>query len=80
MRPPYSDVDDRIRAIAIQMGLTTILWSSVDGINFNTQDWQVAGGVVSDTKSFTPSSLGDLAELVSRRSLPTRWSIPGKLS
>ncbi|KAI7903726.1 uncharacterized protein BX663DRAFT_471752 [Cokeromyces recurvatus] len=27
-RPPYGDVDDRVRAIAHQMGLSTILWDS----------------------------------------------------
>lgn len=50
MRPPYGDIDDRTRAIALQMGLSVVIWSSVDGTNFNTQDWQVAGGVVSSAK------------------------------
>jgi peptidoglycan/xylan/chitin deacetylase (PgdA/CDA1 family) len=27
-RPPYGDVDDRVRAIAHQMGLSTIIWDS----------------------------------------------------
>ncbi|KAG2213404.1 hypothetical protein INT47_009077 [Mucor saturninus] len=27
-RPPYGDIDDRVRAIAHQMGLSTILWNS----------------------------------------------------
>ena len=28
-RPPYGDIDDRVRAIAAQMGLTPIIWTSV---------------------------------------------------
>ncbi|KAF7731957.1 hypothetical protein EC973_007062 [Apophysomyces ossiformis] len=36
-RPPYGDVDDRVRAIAHQMGLRTILW------NKDSQDWQLNG-------------------------------------
>ncbi|KAF8995539.1 carbohydrate esterase family 4 protein [Cyathus striatus] len=32
-RPPYGDVDDRIRAIANQLGLRTILW------NYDSNDW-----------------------------------------
>ncbi|TFK38540.1 carbohydrate esterase family 4 protein [Crucibulum laeve] len=32
-RPPYGDVDDRIRAIANAMGLRTILW------NYDSDDW-----------------------------------------
>lgn len=27
-RPPYGDIDDRVRAIAAQMGLTPIIWTS----------------------------------------------------
>ncbi|KAI9271731.1 hypothetical protein BDA99DRAFT_417546, partial [Phascolomyces articulosus] len=34
-RPPFGDVDDRVRAIAHQMGLTTVLWSK------DSQDWQM---------------------------------------
>ncbi|CAG8788738.1 24718_t:CDS:2, partial [Gigaspora margarita] len=32
-RPPFGDVDDRIRAIAQQLNLTTIIW------NLDTNDW-----------------------------------------
>lgn len=39
-RPPYGDIDDRVRAIAAQMGLTPIIWTSTDAngsrINFDT--------------------------------------------
>lgn len=34
-RPPYGDVDDRIRAIAHGLGLQTILWK------YDSNDWQV---------------------------------------
>lgn len=36
-RPPYGDVDDRVRAIAWQMGLTTVLWDE------DTNDWDMPG-------------------------------------
>ncbi|CAG8793294.1 2832_t:CDS:2, partial [Gigaspora rosea] len=34
-RPPFGDVDDRIRAIAQQLNLTTIIW------NLDTNDWDM---------------------------------------
>lgn len=46
MRPPYGDIDDRVRAISLQMGLRPIIWTSVNGTSYDTFDWQVAGGVV----------------------------------
>lgn len=47
MRPPYGDIDDRVRAISLAMGLTPIIWTIANGTSFDTGDWQVAGGVVS---------------------------------
>ncbi|KAH9475005.1 Chitin deacetylase [Psilocybe cubensis] len=43
-RPPFGDVDDRIRAIANGLGLRTILWE------YDSQDWQygVTPGVTED--------------------------------
>lgn len=38
-RPPYGDVDDRVRAIASQMGMTTVLWDE------DTDDWNMPGNV-----------------------------------
>ncbi|KAK9762827.1 hypothetical protein K7432_011052 [Basidiobolus ranarum] len=35
-RPPYGDVDDRVRAIAQQLKLTNIIW------NLDSDDWQMA--------------------------------------
>nr|GAT59278.1 carbohydrate esterase family 4 protein [Mycena chlorophos] len=37
-RPPLGDVDDRIRYIAQQLGLFTIMWK------YNSNDWEVSAG------------------------------------
>ncbi|KAK7461298.1 hypothetical protein VKT23_008477 [Stygiomarasmius scandens] len=43
-RPPFGDVDDRIRSIANALGLRTILWKH------DSFDWQAGqGGVTTDT-------------------------------
>ncbi|KAJ7479739.1 hypothetical protein FB451DRAFT_1365459 [Mycena latifolia] len=42
-RPPYGDVDDRIRYIAAQLGLETILWK------YDSNDWAEADGVPAAT-------------------------------
>jgi len=47
MRPPYGDIDDRVRAIAMAMGFTPIIWTGYGDSNFDTDDWHVAGGEVS---------------------------------
>lgn len=53
MRPPYGDIDDRVRAIALAMGMVPIMWtSSPTGVKFDTNDWQVAGGNVVGQASF----------------------------
>ncbi|KAG5647489.1 hypothetical protein DXG03_009425 [Asterophora parasitica] len=53
MRPPFGDIDDRVRAIAMAMGLTPIMWTRTpDGGQFDTNDWRVAGGLVSGQDSF----------------------------
>ena len=55
MRPPYGDIDNRVREVCRQMGLTPIIWTSaqVDGerLTFDTNDWKIAGGTVSTNKS-----------------------------
>ncbi|KAA1085572.1 chitin deacetylase [Puccinia graminis f. sp. tritici] len=43
-RPPYSDVDDRVRYILNAMGLKTILWTRTSTTNFDTNDWRVVAG------------------------------------
>lgn len=40
-RPPFGDVDDRVRAIAAGLGLRTILWQE------DTNDWELQEGKVS---------------------------------
>ena len=37
-RPPFGDMDDRVRAIAHALGLRTIVWQ------YDSNDWQVAAG------------------------------------
>ena len=61
-RPPYGDIDDRVRAIAKSMGLTPILWTG-SGINeFDTDDWRIPGGTANGTSSFAAfSRILDLA-------------------
>ena len=52
-RPPYGDIDDRVRAIARAMNLVPALWTSVpddngDGVveQWDSNDWRVHGGTV----------------------------------
>jgi len=52
MRPPYGDIDDRVRAIALAMGMVPIIWTSSPTGPFDTNDWRVAGGQVNGTYSF----------------------------
>ncbi|KAI6144947.1 carbohydrate esterase family 4 protein [Pisolithus tinctorius] len=41
-RPPFGDVDDRIRAIANALGLTTIMWQ------YDSNDWRVGSGNITE--------------------------------
>jgi peptidoglycan/xylan/chitin deacetylase (PgdA/CDA1 family) len=43
-RPPYGDIDDRVRAVAAKMGLTPIIWTTGNGVIFDTDDWNIPGG------------------------------------
>ncbi|KIK08902.1 carbohydrate esterase family 4 protein [Laccaria amethystina LaAM-08-1] len=53
MRPPYGDIDDRVRAISLAMGMIPIMWTRTpSGGVFDTNDWRVAGGQVNGTDSF----------------------------
>lgn len=46
MRPPFGDIDDRVRAIAIAMGLTPVLWTRISvGATFDTDDFNINGGL-----------------------------------
>jgi len=50
MRAPYGDIDDRVRAIALAMGMVPIQWTRApSGFTFDTNDWRVAGGTVTGT-------------------------------
>ncbi|KAL7411029.1 hypothetical protein BDY24DRAFT_145784 [Mrakia frigida] len=52
MRPPYGDIDDRVRAVCKAMGLTPIIWTGLaDGTNFDTDDWRIAGGTATGQSS-----------------------------
>jgi len=45
--------DDRVRAISLAMGLVPIMWSSTPSAGkFDTNDWQVAAGLVTGEQSF----------------------------
>jgi hypothetical protein len=47
MRPPYGDIDDRVRAISLAMGLVPVIWSQTKtGAKFDTNDWRVAAGSI----------------------------------
>lgn len=53
MRPPFGDIDDRVRAISMAMGMIPIMWSRTPtGGVFDTNDWRVADGQVNGTGSF----------------------------
>lgn len=64
-RPPYGDVDNRVRAIAMAMGLEVSLWTTYHGFAFDTFDWKVAGGTVSAPQQMAQfeSILGNATEL-----------------
>jgi peptidoglycan/xylan/chitin deacetylase (PgdA/CDA1 family) len=47
-RPPYGDIDDRVRAIGQAMDLTPVLWTRLSpGATFDTGDFSISGGTIS---------------------------------
>ena len=58
-RPPYGDVDDRIRAIAQGLGLRTMMW------NVDTNDWNIQpyGSVPTASMRATYSSIISMATM-----------------
>jgi len=53
MRPPRGDIDDRVRAISLAMGLIPVIWTSTsDGGKFDSFDWRVAAGDVTGPNSY----------------------------
>ncbi|EKM60819.1 carbohydrate esterase family 4 protein [Phanerochaete carnosa HHB-10118-sp] len=50
-RPPYGDVDNRVRAIATAMGLETIIWTRVSPtVTFDTGDFNIPGDTISPSQ------------------------------
>lgn len=46
-------VDDRVRAISLAMGLQPAIWTrGPTGEQFDTEDWQIPGGVVTGEESY----------------------------
>lgn len=52
-RPPYGDIDDRVRAVAAKMGLTPIIWTRANGSTFDTTDWNIPAGTATGESSLT---------------------------
>jgi len=52
MRPPFGDIDDRVRAISLAMGLVPVMWTTGPLGPFDTFDWEVAGGMVAANTSY----------------------------
>jgi len=47
-RPPYGDIDDRVRVIAAAMGLKPVIWTRMSPMStFDTGDFNINGGTVS---------------------------------
>jgi peptidoglycan/xylan/chitin deacetylase (PgdA/CDA1 family) len=47
MRPPFGDIDDRVRAISIAMGLTPVIWTRISpSATFDTGDFNINGGLI----------------------------------
>ncbi|KAJ3576141.1 hypothetical protein NP233_g616 [Leucocoprinus birnbaumii] len=45
MRPPFGDIDDRVRAISMAMGLVPVMWTRISPTEtFDTGDFEVHGG------------------------------------
>jgi len=45
MRPPYGDIDDRVRAISLAMGLTPVMWTRISPLaTFDTDDFNIHSG------------------------------------
>ncbi|TBU47379.1 hypothetical protein BD309DRAFT_978310 [Dichomitus squalens] len=50
-RPPYGDVDNRVRAIAKAMGLQTSIWTRISPTaTFDTGDFDIAGGLITSAQ------------------------------
>ncbi|KIY49943.1 glycoside hydrolase/deacetylase, partial [Fistulina hepatica ATCC 64428] len=66
MRPPYGDIDDRVRAISLAMGMVPIIWTRTsEGVSFDTNDWRIVSGEVTGEESYDTfeNILGNVTEL-----------------
>jgi peptidoglycan/xylan/chitin deacetylase (PgdA/CDA1 family) len=72
-RPPYGDIDDRVRAIAAQMGLTPVIWSSVTAngttTNFDTVSYALPKFAIKLTRYRPTGTSPEVLLLVNHRSL-----------
>ena len=51
MRPPFGDIDDRVRAISLAMGLTPVIWTRTGPAStFDTDDFSIHSGVTPVSK------------------------------
>ncbi|KAI0927537.1 hypothetical protein AcV5_008050 [Taiwanofungus camphoratus] len=50
-RPPYGDIDDRVRAISTAMNLIPVMWTRISATQtFDTTDWNIPAGLASSTE------------------------------
>ncbi|ORY75930.1 hypothetical protein BCR35DRAFT_305976 [Leucosporidium creatinivorum] len=52
MRPPYGDIDDRVRAISLNLGLRPVIWTTYNEQEFDTEDWKLGAGTVNATTAY----------------------------
>ncbi|KAL9936897.1 hypothetical protein V8E36_004132 [Tilletia maclaganii] len=52
MRPPYGDIDDRVRAVCKLLGLTPVIWSNTAEGPMDTQDWEIPSGGVTAVQAY----------------------------
>jgi hypothetical protein len=46
MRPPYGDIDDRVRAISMAMNMYPVMWTRINATaTFDTDDFDIHGGL-----------------------------------
>jgi len=51
MRPPFGDIDDRVRAISLAMGLKPIMWTRISPTaTFDTGDYNIHAGTISSSQ------------------------------
>lgn len=66
MRPPYGDIDDRVRAISIAMGMTPVMWTRIsEYATFDTGDFDIHAGTstVQDVLQNWQNILGNASEI-----------------